>query len=263
MPIFSLISGFLYIYIRKKGGYDSFWLFISKKLKRLLVPLLIFGLFECTFDLGGDYSSLLLGPLHLWYLNFLLKCFVVTYIIDRWLIKRPWIIAPLIMALKIGQGVMPQFFSDDNFYRLYPYFLLGIGLQEMTCRGLIKNGSSQRLWIHTIMLLSIVLFCVAFIYNKGVGLGAMLFVVSLFLCLYICPITGVPSWLSNIDKCSMGIYLFHHPIMWNFVDTNCGRTLLIEHNFLTPFILIVGTFGFSWILTYLISKVKYLKIIIG
>lgn len=129
MPIFSLISGYVYFYIRKKGGYDSPRLFIKKKIKRILIPLLTFGFIECTFDLEFNYSSILEGPLHLWYLNFLLKCFVVTYIYDRWILKSPWIVFPLIVILVVERQVLSIFFTDENFFRLYPYFLLGIGLQ--------------------------------------------------------------------------------------------------------------------------------------
>lgn len=96
-----------------------------------------------------------------------------------------------------------------------------------------------------------------------VGLAAMIFILLLFTSFYITNFSSVPNWINSIDKCSMGIYLIHHPIIWNFVSYSWGRKELVQHQFLTPLLLIVFTFGISWLISYVLIKTKYLKFIIG
>ena len=139
MPLFSIIAGYIYFYIRQNGGYDSPKVFFLKKIKRIFVPLMIFGFFECTFDLNGNYGTLLLGPLHLWYLSFLLKCFIVTYLYDKLLIKRPVIVLPLVAMFILGYQLFASYLSDQHFFQLYPYFLMGIGLQSFSGKVMQKN----------------------------------------------------------------------------------------------------------------------------
>ena len=262
MPVFSMISGYLYFYIRKKGGYDSPQVFFLKKLKRLMIPLLVFGLFECIFDLNGDFKSLLVGPLHLWYLYFLIKCFIVTYLYDKWLLKTPWLILPLIMVLKVESILFPSFCGDEHFYYLYPFFLIGMWIQGLECLESFKNAL-YRQRIYSCLLLAFVLFLLSFFYKHYLGLISFLFNIILFLSFYVTCFPIVPDWLKNLDRCSMGIYLIHHPIIWNFVDNDWGRDLLNRHSVIAPTLLITLTFSFSWLVSILLLKTRFLRHIIG
>lgn len=176
MPIFSLIAGYLYILIRKNGGYDSYGLLISKKVKRLLVPLLFWGFFECTIDLNCDYSEFLFGPLHLWYLRFLLMCFLITYLFDKWLIKTPWVIIPILFLFFLKNMFLKDLFSDV-FFIYYPYFIIGIGLQVVT-----SGKNNYRNIIYIFWGCSLFFYCMFSVTNKFDGLlSGFILNISIFL----------------------------------------------------------------------------------
>ena len=75
MPVFIMISGFLFSYIQKNGGYASFTTYILKKIKRVLVPYIIWGLFVC-FLMKDNVSNLLQGYSHLWFLMFIFEAYI-------------------------------------------------------------------------------------------------------------------------------------------------------------------------------------------
>lgn len=220
----------------------------------MFIPLLIWGFFECTIDLGRDYSSLLSGPLHLWYLTFLLKSFLITYIYDGLLIKKPYIIIPIICIFLI---IKLFFYSGQFFITYYPYFLLGIGLENFTS----KSSFNKRFVYFSLGCSSILYFISSLSIN--IVVFAMLFNACLFLFFYVSKFPPIPRLINSIDKSSMGIYLMHHPIMWNFVATDWGRNYLIKYQYITPILLIIFTFLITWFISYLLIKTKYLKFIIG
>lgn len=87
MPIFAIISGYLYMYIRKSGGYDDAKLFFLKKTTRLVIPFIVWGLFECFVDMNMNFRYLFTGALHLWFIRFLLEAFFITRLCDSVVLK--------------------------------------------------------------------------------------------------------------------------------------------------------------------------------
>lgn len=256
LPIFTIISGYIYIYIRKAGGYDSFKSFLTKKVKRILIPLLIWSFIECTIDFNCNYSLILTAPLHLWYLQFLFICFLITYFYDKYLIKFPWIIILLVGLIEMKKYILPDVFP--TFFGYYSWFLIGMGLHEITSHVDLKRS---------IVLLflggAIALCAISFITVGRAGISAIFLVVSLFLLFWVTKFSPVPNWINSIDKSSMGIYLIHHPIIWNFVSTTWGWQYMKEYPYVTPLLLIIVTFAISWLAAHYILKTKYLRYIIG
>ncbi len=82
MPVFIMISGFLFSYVQKNGGYASFTTYIYKKIKRVLVPYIIWGLCVC-FLMKDNVSNLLQGYSHLWFLMFIFEAYISYFLIDR------------------------------------------------------------------------------------------------------------------------------------------------------------------------------------
>lgn len=64
LPIFFLISGFLFGYKRNMGGYSNNVEFINNKVMRVLLPYVIVGLFLCFLQ-DRDIGQMLDGISHL------------------------------------------------------------------------------------------------------------------------------------------------------------------------------------------------------
>lgn len=256
LPIFTVISGYIYIYIRKAGGYDSFKSFLTKKIKRILVPLLIWSFIECTIDFNCNYSLILTAPLHLWYLQFLFICFLITYFYDKLLIKSPWIILLLVFIIEIKKYILPGFYP--TFFGYYSWFLIGIGLNEITSRLTLRKSV-----VFLFLGISLILCIVTFIITGRAGISALLFVIFFFLSFWASDFPPIPQWLNSIDRCSMGIYLIHHIIIYNYVATYWGWNSMNDYPFLAPILLIFFSFCISWLLSHLLLNSKHLKYIIG
>lgn len=125
------------------------------------------------------------------------------------------------------------------------------------------SSPPRRYRIYICLFYAIILFLISFFSKKMVGFSAMIFNVLLFTSFHVTKFSKVPNWINSIDKCSMGIYLIHHPIIWNFVNSNWGRKELVQHQLLTPLFLVVFAFSMSWLISYLLLKTRYLKFIIG
>ena len=114
------ISGFRIECIAFVGGYvmayqfierlkdQKFLPFVWKKVKRLLIPCIIFGLaFWMLFRYNGTWSwknmayRLIGGVGHLWFLPMLFWCFMVMWLIARFLRpeRRPWLAVVLFVGL--------------------------------------------------------------------------------------------------------------------------------------------------------------------
>ena len=74
IPIFTLMSAYLYGHLSCSGRYQSSCSFICKKTKRLLIPYIVWGLLICIIQ-KWDLTYLLCGISHLWYLFFLFMPF--------------------------------------------------------------------------------------------------------------------------------------------------------------------------------------------
>lgn len=81
LPIFFLISGYLYGYKRNLGGYSDNVKFLKDKTQRVLVPYVIVGLFLCLLQ-DRDISQMLNGISHLWFLMTIFECYVLGKLVD-------------------------------------------------------------------------------------------------------------------------------------------------------------------------------------
>ena len=134
----TFISGMLmgYKYLRKPDAVKTFS-FITKKIKRILLPCLIFGI--AYYALFGDLSAsplsilydLINGCGHLWFLPMIFWCFLLTYLIVNKLpspkykyvliISLLWLIFNPTAMLPFGLGALGRY---------YFYFYLGFCLKQ-------------------------------------------------------------------------------------------------------------------------------------
>lgn len=82
MPLFIIISGFLYSYLFERGRYVNAIQFVCKKVKRVMIPYL-FGALYVTLFQNFHYSEILNGVAHLWFLLFIFEAYISMYIFDK------------------------------------------------------------------------------------------------------------------------------------------------------------------------------------
>lgn len=265
MPLFTLISGYLYIHIRKQGRYNSWRTFLKKKCLRILVPLVIWGIFECIIDLDNDFSQLLNGPLHLWFLRFIMEAFIITRIFDKHFINNRVTIIFLFIAVFGASRCFHTSQACHLYYLLtyYPYFVLGLILREFEQTYYLSQLKFRDLFIYTIA--SFFFLILAYITCRFmVPYISVIFLASLLYTLVHAPIpSSLPNWCYSYDKCSMGIYLMHHPIIWNIAKYPDSREFMYSHPVTAPIVLFILVTALTWLLSYTINKNRYLKIILG
>lgn len=262
MPIFTLISGYIYWYNRKlNGGYNNLSFFIKKKIFRILIPFIIFGVIECTIDMGCRYKYVLIGPLHIWYLRFILECFLITRLMDKCFLGRPFILLIFVIFQYLFFDVLEYHTLDIPFDTNYRYFILGMFCLELVERYKVKKE---------IVACAVVILFTLFIFV--IRVSPHFFVTAFTMCLN-CSILlffstlkfheSLPCWITNLDKCSMGIYLIHHPIIWNIAKYNYKRKIMEVHYITGPIIVSLIALLLSWFISSYVKKNKYLHYILG
>ncbi len=132
----ALVAGYVFAYqsivLGRKYEFKSFaW----KKVKRLLLPMLFFGLIyyfllkfdKANFTWGSFIMSILSGPGHLWFLPMLFWCFISIWLIDRFRLSSIWLllvlaavsIVPIPVSLPFGLQRLSYFL----FYCYAGYYL--------------------------------------------------------------------------------------------------------------------------------------------
>lgn len=143
-----LISGFRIECIAFVGGYvmayqfiergkdQKFIPFLWKKVKRLLLPCVIFGLaFWMLFRFDGTWHwksmcyRLIGGVSHLWFLPMLFWNFMLMWLIAKWLQpeKRPWLAGALLVGLAV-LSMLPNprwYFGTSQVNHFLFYFYAG------------------------------------------------------------------------------------------------------------------------------------------
>lgn len=243
------------------GGYNNLLFFIKKKIFRILIPFIIFGVIECTIDMSCRYKYVLIGPLHIWYLRFILECFIITRLIDKYFLRRPIILLIFVIIQYLFFDVLGYHTLDIPFDTNYRYFILG-----MFCLVLVeRNKVDKQITVCVVVVLFMLfLFIIPVSPHFFVIAFAMFLNCSILLLFSTLKIPQhLPCWITNFDKCSMGIYLIHHPIIWNVAKYNYTRKIMEVHYITGPIVVSLIALLLSWFISNQVNKNKYLHYILG
>lgn len=136
LPIFFLISGYLYGYKRIRGGYSDNVKFVKDKTLRVLVPYAIVGLFLCLLQ-DRDISQMLNGISHLWFLMTIFECYVLGKLVDTVLKmqerKVQLVMGGLVLFIVLIPYRIPlmQFLCLSNIIKYFPFYMLGMLASKM------------------------------------------------------------------------------------------------------------------------------------
>ena len=248
MPLFTVISGFVYAYLRKQGKYQDTKEFVKRKAKRLMIPYFVIGTLVVFTIVDWPPISIVFGDAHhLWYCAMLFWCFV--YI--RFFEKIPNYLK--LLAILIGgvfQFVLPPYdlLGIAKGVKYFPYFVMGYYLVDYLPKIQIGGGK-------IIAIASWLLCMIAAILLKWSVLFVMLNYMFVLMLFAVVPQNiKVGKTLTKISEYSFGIYVFHEWFLWNMAHLDALHPFIIEHQILYPIIAYVSIFSVSLVLTKLSLK---------
>lgn len=264
MPIFVLVSGFLYYYQIEKGAYIKKLDFAKGKAKRLFIPFLVWSAIVVLFISNKSYIEFIVyGASHLWFLGMLLILFMLFHSTQRIWSKftcRQETVAFAIMFLvsivNIRIPSNPGFILHQVFAYMYVFYA---GMMMRKHSIYIKHNRVGG----GVGLLAIVILCVIDVK----GIAYLMKPLTLWTVVNIFMYAQSHQWNDSqviriFDSCSMGIYLIHHVLIQYFLTYSEMREVMNTHLWM-PFVICPVLVVLSLALTLLLKKIPYIKVIIG
>lgn len=262
VAMFMFLAGYCY---RKPHRKEAFR-FLFQKIKRLLIPYLIFsslimfssGFFDVGELLGGGFY-------HLWFLTALFWCFLFSIYIDY---SRPISLLLLPISLMLMAIHLPNSFGLQDFVQWYFYFVVGALIHSYNS---LETFISKNITcvICLIIAAGMFVFSPALKYREGSIIHAI--ATCLLICILFCLVKKrwnnkqglkVDVFISVVGNSSMGIYIFHFWVLIFMLSSTSIRLFhldkLVEH---TPIFLagglIIVNFLISFVLTVLLKRTRY------
>ncbi len=253
MPAFVAVSGAVYYYVRfNLGKYNNFRGYLLRKIKRLLIPYIMFSILMIgtMWYLGAvddnlqnfifrDYI-LSQDPKHLWYLLMLFWSFVLVRLTDKQLDKYPIIVFPVLVVFYLFSTYIPNLFQINTLCKYFFFFYCGFLFMKYI--ELIPNIR----WYHFVFwfLTSIVMCSMKMPYI----ITAMCGMIWLYCLANLLSNTKIKESdiFNGLLKNSYGIYLWH-PM---FIYIVLSHTKSIPIN---PEILVLVVFVFVLLVSYFLT----------
>lgn len=287
----ALVAGYVFAYqsidLHRKYALKPF---IIKKFKRLILPMLFFGIFYYamflyipeTFTVSGFLLKWLSGCGHLWFLPMLFWCFMAIWLIDHFNLSS-W--KTLAMLAIIAVLPLPLYKLPLGFSRL-PHFLFfvygGYFLYEHR-HAIINHWISIKtvlsLWIiyvfwvivrQTILEQSPNLsFDMGQIMWKGIQNSVNLLISCIgILALYttislktICSSFIPPLWVIRSSDYCYGVYVFHQFLLVYFYQYT--PVVSQVNPYIVPWLGLALALFASWLLTSLFLRTRFGRYLIG
>ena len=275
MPLFVLISGYLFAFLLQLGKYPTWGNLLRKKGLRILLPYFVFGFFFMATTGNWHPLRLLYGTYwHLWFLPMLFWCFIVGYAVHKGKLDKCLELCLLSLAL-VGSfmpGCIPSVMGTKYITVYFYWFYLGMlcyKYRDALSSYLGKYKLSVLLLITSIAI--IVLFPVEYGDNTWYGnLAITCCIVSLS-----CLMNGV-DWrkyrmtapIVKFSTYSFGIYIWHNWVALMLISKTSQRIfglpdLAANHVILFPLCFSLITLAISWGLSWVMMKTKVGKFLIG
>lgn len=262
MPIFTLMSAYLYSYLDSLGKYQQVHNFVYKKTKRLLIPYIIWGLIVCLIQ-NIDFEFLLFGVSHLWYLIFLFEAFITFHLIHKIHHKSKYLLLIFIyiICFIINKLNPTPFLGLGYFVRYIPYFVIGYYLYIIIDKIRIKQQ-----YISIIIIVCFLMLISEYvIYNNKfilAGLSLVIVIGSVILCKQKENVLATQKKFLQLEPYLMGVYLIHHIIIQEMNFSIIGK-LYMKYYIVYPLSQFIISFGISLAITHILLKSKYGKFILG
>lgn len=250
MPLFTVISGFVYAYLRRQGKYIDTKEFLVKKVRRLLIPYFVIGTIVVFTIADWSPKSIIFGNAHhLWYCAMLFWCFVyirIYEIVPNWLKSIAILLAVTSQFVSIPYDLL-GIVKGINYF---PYFIMGFYLTEYLPK--VQSGGGR---IFSVIVWMICLG-VSIIYDWKAANVFLNYLYVLMLFAIVPTEIKIGNWSLMISKLSFGIYVFHEWFLWNAAHIQALHPIIIQHQVIYPLIAYILVLFISIILTKLSLKTK-------
>ena len=272
MPLFFFISGVIYEICIGKGKYGDVLAFIGKKVKRLLVPYLFWGIVVVTpvmallhFTEDGVKKYILNGILlgrnnrHLWYLLSLFCMFLVTDGIRRIIKRRKawWVVLAVAVVFALLYNRAPGILNIGSTMRCWVYFVAGVVLEE---NGVLKRETTRSKAALPVIaggIVILVLWAVIGSFNDPLQ-RLVVGVLGIAVCFLAASLTGpLPEGrlYRILHRDSFGIYLAHPMIIYILMSLVWRYGREVNGLVVVPVVFVVAL-GAATGVTELIRKIR-------
>ena len=275
--LFFMVSGALLLKVNAGKPFET-KSFLRKRFTKILIPLVFGSLVGWGLEQYG-IDNTELGVL--WFMYCLAGIYLLTPILSRWLSVASkkeiefylllWLVTLCVPFVKI---FFPVNESDTSwlyyFHGYVGYYVLGFYLQ---------NYWGCRLSVGRKIVFSVVFVCVSvvlpialLILNVEVDFYSVFWYLSITVALQCVvwwllvkrlmrDVPKLPNWVVELSKLSFGIYLVHILVMRNVLwKTEWMQNM---HGFVQIVVCAILTFTISALISWGISKIKYVRAIIG
>lgn len=284
MPLFVCVSGYLFSHLYlDRGKYHEFGNFLQNKIKRLLVPCMLFTGLMCLI-LQLNYVENIVGyGFHLWFLKMLFFCFMTTWLCAKYIHQIKLDIIAICISIIMMFISMPKFLGIGQYFKYYFFFLGGYMLYKY--RYQLKFLYNK--YFATLLMTFFTLICIicAWRYlaqpqlangdiihlDKVVMICRMLLrpltilIAFMIVDFYLKHNTTLVNTFDHMNKLSYGIYLFHmlflqiiHKYYFSYTQSVCEI-----HYIISPIIFFIIILSLSILFTYLLRKTKWGIYLIG
>ncbi len=275
LTTFFFISGYLYGYMYlEKGKYRDVKSFLSNKFKRLLIPYLFWSiLMVLTMTvLHIAWINLLTGVAHLWFLLVLFELFLILIVLTRIGVgSKSSIFVDLIIivssfiSLYIWQNTSTHHHIlciEEMMYYL-PSFMMGF-----YCVRYCKIEINKYLLIVLFVIGLFLMFLLSYYnYPESHTLyripAIMVSYSSLMLTKHQSNTICQSYIFKNLDKNSMGIYIFNQIVVFLLLFIPETNKYLRYHSYIGVLIIFTVSLIIPWLLANFFNKVKALSFLIG
>lgn len=278
LETFVFISGYILGYqVRKKGEeYIQTRGFIIKKIKRLLVPSILFSVLYILLFGKGDRSALSTlyevcsGAGHMWFLPMLFWCFLLVYIFKRLKVSNRilLIITPLLICL----SAIPLPFRLGSAMYYFPFFWGGYCVKRSNLNWSYKA--------RTVFPIIAAFFVLVFVLKLNwhayyiVGGGNVVKIVNVMMtlfCRFVCAVSGIyllmitaqkldktkislkQTILIRLSDCCFGVYIFQQFVLMLVERTELSKNL---SPYIYPWVTFLIALFMSLMLTIFLRRTK-------
>lgn len=277
--LFFMVSGALLLKRNTERQFET-RVFLRRRFSKILIPLLFWSFVGWALD-QCDMKNEELNIL--WFMYCLAGMYLLTPVLSRWLslasVKEMefylllWLIT---LCVPFAKLFFPINESDTSwlyyFHGYVGYYVLGYFLQNHFGKEVKIIYRKKMVLLFAFIVISVILPVALFVQNVKVDFYSVFWYLSITVALWcivwwiivkrlLKNVPKLPNWVVELSKLSFGIYLVHILVMRNVLwKTEWMQNM---HGFVQIVVCAILTFTISALISWGISKIKYVRAIIG